>query len=1433
MTEKKEDIINKTEFNGTVNGPINTSSAQQINNFYNYELKSFDMNWAKKNIDKALAEAGSRYAPKYEDIEDLNIKVPIAELFDGIGLTRKFWDEFKKIYGDLRREYFNNIGRINSFFNNRYRDSNKAIEDIASDVDFEKDVLFDFFDANISFKDSIKNLRADNRDSFYKKEAELCGIWIKLNLNNYIKRILDFLNYIIYKDLSENTIKKVSDLISEIDYAMGCLFEAYSSELKQVDYEIRQLRKKLSIVDDFIISPKVRLALRPYMMLVGDALVGKTHLLCDIAKERLNDNLPTVLILGQHLIGNEPPWNQIIKELGLNCSQEEFIKELDSWAGRSSSRLIIMIDALNEGNGKAIWYEKLAGFLEDLKEYPNIGLVVSVRTSELNDTIRHDIIGNYFIQVTHPGFLGVEYQALLTYCKAFGLSMPKMPVISSSFLNPGFLYILCKGLKNKKQRNIPMGSKGLNFVFENFIDSVHERIHVRNYLNYDKYTNLVNSSLNAIAKKMIENDTTWIKYEEAKTIVNAFLPGRDHEKSLFNALISEGLINRDRYIVNDKEVYGIRFSYQKFENYLFSRYLLDTHLDKQDLQKSFSQEEKLGSILTNRRYWSNNLLIIEALFIMIPERVNVEVFDLLPELSKYEIMCEKFIDSLLWRNANTISENTLKYINENIVHQNGLKKRFLDVLLTLASDIDHPYNADFLHKNLIKLNLAERDAFWTTFIHYEYGARNSVDRLIDWAWTLEDKENIDDKAMELCATAISWFLSSSNRFLRDRATKALVALLSFRINVISELIYKFLNVNDCYILERLFAVAYGCVLRSTDNKNIKILALNIYEWIFKNGKPPINILLRDYARGVIEFAVYKGLQLNIDFEKIVPPYNSKWASRIPSKKELQEYENWDDTLPEEKKQIRYLYHSIMGQSDFARYVIGTNSGTFDWNSRRLNRRKIATKEERYEKYINSLTKKQKNAWDVYIKSRNAWDVYKSRTIINIYSGNVESKQLGAEEDTTQIDKMKKDAEKAFLDTIKENKTQMFFSHILPYLNNPVDNESKDRFDISIVQRYIFKRVLELGWKAKLFGDFDNRVNRYSSRGREANKPERIGKKYQWIAYHEILALVADNFEFLGDEWNNKKERYEGTWQLNYIRDIDPSCILLKTNEAIANKDTWWLQYQYNSWNLEINNLDWLKKSSDLPTLDTFFDVENPDDLSRWLVLEGFYNWIEDIPSDENTYENPRRELWYMLKSYIVKKEDADKVYNWAMQQNFAGRWMPESHEQTSIFLGEYFWSQAFKYHNVPYYMHEGWTRGEDDKIPGEVLVTTDKYLKESNTFDCSVDEGIRITLPCNWIVEKMNLVWTGKEGCYSDKKGNLVVTDPSIYAKGPSVLLIKKDLFLNFLESNGYEVIWTVLGEKNMIGGQRDEWEGNLEISGAYRILDDKVTGKTTTLFSK
>lgn len=78
------------------------------------------------------------------------------------------------------------------------------------------------------------------------------------------------------------------------------------------------------------------------------------------------------------------------------------------------------------------------------------------------------------------------------------------------------------------------------------------------------------------------------------------------------------------------------------------------------------------------------------------------------------------------------------------------------------------------------------------------------------------------------------------------------------------------------------------LMRSADDSSLAGLATDVYQYVFANGTPVAHILLRDYARGVIEVALHRGRKLPIDERLIKPPYGSKWPSTIPAEGELKD-----------------------------------------------------------------------------------------------------------------------------------------------------------------------------------------------------------------------------------------------------------------------------------------------------------------------------------------------------------------------------------------------------------------------------------------------------------------------------------------------------------------------------------------------------------------
>ena len=193
------------------------------------------------------------------------------------------------------------------------------------------------------------------------------------------------------------------------------------------------------------------------------------------------------------------------------------------------------------------------------------------------------------------------------------------------------------------------------------------------------------------------------------------------------------------------------------------------------------------------------------------------------------------------------------------------------------------------------------------------------------------------ETVELCSITLAWMFTTSNRFLRDRATKALVSLLTGRFEATTRLVERFSEVSMIYMLRNAF-MRWHMALRCAVNDAIGVgkLASMVYEKVFAKGMPPVHILLRDYARGVIERAIYLGSNLEeVDVSLIRPPYKSAWP-KIPDEEEIRPLiPDLNDDQQYKELAKRIIVSSVIRGGDFESYIIGTNTHSTNWLSLRL------------------------------------------------------------------------------------------------------------------------------------------------------------------------------------------------------------------------------------------------------------------------------------------------------------------------------------------------------------------------------------------------------------------------------------------------------------------------------------------------------------------
>ena len=1176
--------------------------------FFWFGQRGFDQDWFQRHLDEAVVAAGPRYTP------EVHIDLPIAQDMERFSRSSFLFDEVKGLAIGIRRAHSALMFAGNSL--------DQPIQ--GTDIDElsrATGVLLDLL-AKIEISPIAHLPTADIAQAANKADEA------SVQVGDQVRELRS--KHAAVSQGSRTSLTHYRDPFGDLLY--------YLQRFQ------RELRDAVETCTHAGALANARL-----LLLKGSAGTGKTHLLCDFAKKRIEDQLPTVILMGQRFLSKDDPWAQLIQQLDLSgTSAEEFVGALEAAAQGSDCRALVLIDALNEGNGKEIWPAHLSSFLARLEESPWIGVVLSVRSSYEKVVVPGNVRDKAEV-VTHRGFGGHEYDAARTFFSHYGLEFPSVPILQPEFRNPLFLKTICKGLSDKGERRIPRGFHGITAVFSLYLETVSDRLAAD--LDYNPKENLVRGALDRLSELLVENESRWLPRPRAEQAVNELLPGRGFSNSLYRGLVTEGVLVEDRGWGTDNPSEEVVFiSYDRFADHIIADFLLRTHLDIANPETAFADGGGLAFLNDGKTYAHRGL--IEALCIQVPEHTGQELIRLAPRLQDSWGIGAAFLESVVWRSLDAFSDDTRAVLNE-LLEEGKIESDPLDALLTVSTVPGHPFNADYLDRRLRRDHMPDRDAWWSVYLHRARGGQGSVDRLVDWASSLAPSDDVEESVVDLSATTLAWMFTTPNRLLRDRATKALVSLLSGRPESTMRILDRFANVDDPYVLERVYAVAYGTAMRSHDVGAVGEVATLVYEYVFSSGTPPAHILLRDYARGVVERALHLGADIQVNQQLIRPPYGSVWPS-IPCEDCVETLiDKWDEEagsdggLEWSRDRIR---SSVLGD-DFARYVIGDEFPS-TWMSLGLEEEPWQTLEERKQALVLELNESELSAWEEYQREEAELPPLIRPIVVEFIDadGNSDDGEglriAPIDEEAYEQTRLKLESLRGQLEANLTPDHRTVLESILR------DEDSRDgregpRFDKRLIQRYIIWRVFDLGWTIERFGHFDRFDIGYS--GRDAAKPERMGKKYQWIAYHEILAFISDHFQYC-ETWSTLPvHHYQGPWQES-VRDIDPSFTLRSRSGGTSwgpHSPAWWGNVVYDAWDEEVSHRQWISRTGDVPELKQCLEVVQSTDGDHWLNVHGYLVWQQPHSADVEPFDVVRRELWFGCIGYFIKESDFEAFAEWA------------------------------------------------------------------------------------------------------------------------------------------------------------------------------------------
>mgnify|MGYP006266391803 CR=1 FL=1 len=715
----------------------------------------------------------------------------------------------------------------------------------------------------------------------------------------------------------------------------------YLSSLKYLVEDLRKLSSVIRDIEALAKSLKAKLANDPFVLLLGEAGMGKTHLLCDVTKDRFEDGCPTFMVLGEEMPKMLSPIKSLLKSRNISETEAAFLKEINCYGAKKRRRVLLVFDALNESDIKG-WKRKLREFKLKMSKYPWIGVVLSCRTPFENIVVPKRLPLN---KEYHTGFNEYEFEAMKAYFKHYRIPLPEVPVLISEFGSPLFLSSFCKtaasirgerGKVAKRVKDIALGQSGMTKILEDFYIAKQQQIfqqHSKDFNGIITSDWLWNKTSGAtplvkfLAQKMAEMQKESLLLNEVIEAIEEFLNSKFNQHfytELLDLLVQHGVVIKDlSYDVSSSSYQEVvKFPFQKFSDHLVARYFLEEHLKTHQPKKCLSPSTPLGKLFKDEISVSERANLVEAIVVEFPERIkrnkkahNKDIVDYIPkDVRDSHIFREIYLRALYWRRPENfqngdgkIKDSIIDYFNKSLLRYEHSSKELLDLLITTAIKPRHPLSHKALSNWLAGMTMASRDVFWTEYLRKSYDS-DPIYRLITWIEE-HDITKMSEEHAEAIVITLSWFFTSTSHALRNRAAKCLYLAGSQHPKACFSNALNSLKINDPYIHELTLATAYGVAMRFRvkEKENLKTrdeigkFAKVIFDTFFKARAPfsTTHIYTRDYARGIVELAINEKLikLSQRQLSRIRPPYTSGGIRRWGRSKDKNDNEYRDGNAP--------------------------------------------------------------------------------------------------------------------------------------------------------------------------------------------------------------------------------------------------------------------------------------------------------------------------------------------------------------------------------------------------------------------------------------------------------------------------------------------------------------------------------------------------------
>ena len=1009
------------------------------------------------------------------------------------------------------------IEKLKSFI----EENNKEIrEKLITEINVESsenDILVQSF-LTKDFKDKIN----EQLESIYRY-IERCGYKDTETLKLKLKLCF-------YKD-SGNIYSLLEEIEKAIEFLRNNKVEENDNENNNKLYELSKVSNNLYRIKEYVKSQII--------VVNGDGGTGKTHLLTKIANDLIDREVPAIIFYGQTIYKFE----EYIKYIEQKMKIGDLFAEIAKVSEQNGETGIIIFDAINEARQNQ---KDLIEYLINNIKGKNIKLVISYRNGDV-DKKTLSILNNY-PNITLYGFSDTV-EAAVKFSEHYNIEIGE--ILESNYAsNPLILKIFCEEYADKGQAKGQRGYNTATFVFERYFTRISQNIInelgvVCNGGSVITGKIFWNKIAKEIAQLMVRQCRTYLFINEFVSIVDNLNLNISSTKIIEKLVVHKLIEANNMYIGNNQRRITYKFSFQRQSDYLIARYLLNTK-DESESWNDFLNKQ------TTIKMLEDNMSLIETLVEHIPIRTGKELFEFYDDKVLYSFNYS-YLLGLRYRSKESFGENIQakqKEILNYIKLANLNEEDFFDWMITLSSSMlvtYHPLNVvHYFSKLMSKLKNNVRDMYLKDFLNIDIIRTriNSISKIPYYADLSKFNYNLKQNFVQL----FFWLLSVSDREIRDKSTKALTAFLVSDLTLIDELIDIILSVDDQYIIERFLCCIHSAHILNNDNDLLKIHYHKI-EKIFCS-KQISNIRIRHYLMSLNHLC---------NDRKIIK--TKKTFNNICKKPGLTiEYISKRDFYKLLNKTGKYnnVMFSISHMGDFARYIVESRLRDFIYYDKKVYDRFKKEKQE----LISSLTTRQKYLYDKMIITSKQMEINERKMYEEV---NYDINKI-LELSLNNTNKY----ETLFNSSLGERKKEK-----LNNLNTNIEKCKNKEIPEELYMTIILKKMFDLGYNKKI-EQYDK--NRYSY-DRHEHRIERIGKKYQWIAFFELLGECITNLKIKKDAWHDYYDFID--IDIDHLQYKNQSQMIYDFydlyNKAIKEVKINWKQEKFNQTYDNIKILDSLKK----------------------------------------------------------------------------------------------------------------------------------------------------------------------------------------------------------------------------------------------------------------